>query len=127
MHNPVDIQSLLQSCLVFCIGIGASAISSTTSSQRRIEGFQMIRMNLFGRHKLCGIGMLWIGGLILWPFGTRVSKNAVFGLNFLPGFWTRQMSCIMPILTGFGPHPRGPKSGQEKLADLGALYLDHLY
>src|SRR6266851_1862153 len=53
----------------------------------------------------------------------RVSKNAVFGLNFLPGFWTRQMSCIMPILTGFGPHPRGPKSGQEKLADLDALGL----
>src|SRR5438128_12124818 len=24
----------------------------------------------------------------------RVSKNAVFGLNFLPGFWTRPMSCI---------------------------------
>ena len=27
----------------------------------------------------------------------------------------------MPILTGFGPHPRGPKSGQGKLADLDAL------
>ena len=51
----------------------------------------------------------------------RVSKNAVFGLNLLPGFWTRQISCIMPILTGFGPHSRGPKSGQEKLADLDTL------
>ena len=27
----------------------------------------------------------------------------------------------MPILTGFGPNPRGPKSGQWKLADLDAL------
>src|SRR6266705_3409987 len=35
---------------------------------------------------------------------SRVSKNAVFGLNFLPGFWTRQISWIMPILTGFGPN-----------------------
>ena len=34
----------------------------------------------------------------------------------------------MPILTGFGPNPRGPKSGQGKLADLDALilYLHHL-
>ena len=32
----------------------------------------------------------------------------------------------MPILTGFGPYPRGPKSGQEKLADLDALVrFDH--
>ena len=51
----------------------------------------------------------------------RVSKNAVFGLNFLPGFWTWQILWIMPILTGFGPNPRGPKSGQGKLADLDAL------
>ena len=29
----------------------------------------------------------------------------------------------MPILTGFGPNPRGPKSGQGKLADLDALVL----
>src|SRR5713101_1427356 len=29
----------------------------------------------------------------------------------------------MPILTGFGPNPRGPKSGQGKLADLDALCL----
>ena len=27
----------------------------------------------------------------------------------------------MPIPTRFGPHPRGPKSGQGKLADLDAL------
>ena len=53
----------------------------------------------------------------------RVSKNAVFELNFLPGFWTRQISYIMPILTGFGPNSRGPKSGQGKLADLDALSL----
>ena len=31
----------------------------------------------------------------------------------------------MPILTGFGPHPRGPKSGQGKLADLDALSLGY--
>ena len=27
----------------------------------------------------------------------------------------------MPILTGVGPNQRGPKSGQDKLADLDAL------
>src|SRR2546423_15611386 len=54
----------------------------------------------------------------------RVSKNAVFGLNFLPGFWTWQILWIVPILTGFGPHPRGPKSGQGQLADLDALVLN---
>ena len=27
---------------------------------------------------------------VLKAVSTRVSKNAVFGLNFLPGFWTRQ-------------------------------------
>ena len=53
---------------------------------------------------------------------TRVSKNAVFGLNFLPGFWTWQILWIVPILTGFGPHPRGPKSGQGQLADLARIF-----
>src|SRR2546423_15605617 len=54
-------------------------------------------------------------------------KLAVFGLNFLPGFWTWQILWIVPILTGFGPHPRGPKSGQGQLADLDALGLDVFY
>ena len=56
---------------------------------------------------------------------TRVSKNAAFGLNFLPGFWTWQILWIMPILTGFGPNSRGPKNGHGKLADLDALHLEH--
>src|SRR5436853_6130338 len=58
-------------------------------------------------------------------YRTRVSKNAVFGLNFLPGFWTWQILWIVPILTGFGPHPRGPKRGQGQLADLDALAQYH--
>ena len=33
----------------------------------------------------------------------------------------------MPMLTGFGPHQRGPKSGQDKLADLDALYCAKVY
>jgi hypothetical protein len=33
---------------------------------------------------------------------------------------------IVPILTGFGPHPRGPKSGQGQLADLDTLVLRSL-
>ena len=32
----------------------------------------------------------------------------------------------MPILTGFGPNSRGPKSGQGKLADLDALSYESL-
>ncbi len=54
---------------------------------------------------------------------TRVSKNVVFGLNFSPSFWTQQISWIMPILAGFGPNPRSPKSGQGKVVDLNALPL----
>ena len=30
----------------------------------------MMRMNICGGHRLCGVGMLWIGGLILWSFAT---------------------------------------------------------
>ena len=34
----------------------------------------------------------FFNGDFLPPYepGLRVSKNAVFGLNFLPGFWTRE-------------------------------------
>src|SRR4030095_9553749 len=27
-------------------------------------------MNIFGGYRLCSVGMLWIGGLIFWSFGT---------------------------------------------------------
>ena len=66
------------------------------------------------------VGMFFFGKV---EIRSRVSKNAVFWLNFLPGFWTWQILWIMPILTGFGPNPRGPKSGQGKLADLDALTM----
>jgi hypothetical protein len=37
-----------------------------------MEGFQMIGMNIFGGHGLCGVGMLWIGRLLSRPFGTSL-------------------------------------------------------
>ncbi len=54
---------------------------------------------------------------------SRVSKNAIFGPNSLPGFWTQRISLMIPICAGFGTNQRGPKSGQCKLADLDALTL----
>ena len=32
----------------------------------------MIGMNIFGGNRLFGVGMLWIGGLVFWPFGTAL-------------------------------------------------------
>ena len=86
MHNPVDIQSLLESCLIFCIGICAPAISSTTPSQRCIKGFKMMRMNIFGGYRLCSVGMLWIGGLVFWSSGTAFMPLRPFILE--PHFHT---------------------------------------
>ena len=33
---------------------------------------------------------------------SRVSKNAIFGPNSLPGFWTQRISLMIPIRPGFG-------------------------
>ena len=104
MHNPVDIQSLLQSCLVFCIGIGTPAIGSTTTSQRCIEGFKMIRMNIFGSNRRCGVGMLWRGGLILWSFAPALMLLRPFILEphfhaFAQGFLGSSSFAIAEHLT----------------------------
>ena len=72
MHNPVDIQAFLESSCVFGIHIGLSPIGRTPASQRRMEGFQMIGMDIFAGHRLYRVGMLWIGGLILRPFGAAL-------------------------------------------------------
>src|SRR5882724_8445810 len=69
MHNPVDVQSFLEASCVLGIHIGLPPIGRTPASQRRMEGFHMIGMNLFGGHRLDSVGMLWIGGLIFRPFG----------------------------------------------------------
>jgi hypothetical protein len=60
MHNPVDIQSFLEASCVFGIHIGVPPIGRTPASQRRMEGFQMIGMNIFAGHRLYRVGMLWI-------------------------------------------------------------------
>ncbi len=54
----------------------------------------------------------------------RASKNAIFGLNSLPGFWTQKNPVYCLWTLDFGPNSGGPKSGQGKLADLDALDLD---
>src|ERR1700756_1874799 len=72
MHNPVHLSPFLESSCLLGIHIGTSAIGRTASSQRRMEGFQMIGMNLFGSHRLGSVGMLWTGRLIPRPFGTSL-------------------------------------------------------
>jgi hypothetical protein len=94
MHNPVYISSFLESPQVLGIHIGASAIGSTTSPQRRMEGFQMIGMHLFGSHRLCGVGMLRIRSLIFGPFGTALMPLRPFVLE--------------PHFDAFGQHLFGP-------------------
>ena len=63
------------------IHVGAPAIGRTTSSQRRMEGFQMIRMHIFGSHRLGRVGMLWRRCLILRPFGTSPTPLGPFVLE----------------------------------------------
>jgi hypothetical protein len=46
-----------------------------------MEGFQMIGMNLCGGKRLCGVGMLWIRGLVFWPFGTALMLLRPFVLE----------------------------------------------
>jgi len=58
--------------LTFQVVIGTSAIGRTTSSQRGMEGFQMIGMNLFSSYRLCSVWMFWIRGLILGAFAAAL-------------------------------------------------------
>jgi len=74
MHNPIDIQPFLKSYGVFCIHIGASAIRGTATSERRIEGFQMIRMNILGSNILYCFRMFWKGRLIFWTFAPLLMR-----------------------------------------------------
>ena len=41
----------------------------------------MIRMNICGGYRLCGVGMLWIGGLIFGPFATALMPLRPFILE----------------------------------------------
>src|SRR5262245_54299291 len=72
MYNPVHIHPFLESSCLLVIHICVSVIGRTTTSQRRLEVFQVIRMHFFGVQRLCGVGMLWIRGLIFGPFGTAL-------------------------------------------------------
>jgi len=46
MYNPVHISPFLESSCCLGIPIGTSAIGRTASSQRRMEGFQMMGMHI---------------------------------------------------------------------------------
>src|SRR5215467_10091993 len=73
-HNSVE-------CGLFRIHIGTSAIGGTASSQRRMEGFQMIGMNSGSGHRLGGVGMFGIGRLIPWSFATALMPLRPFILE----------------------------------------------
>ena len=77
----VHIQPFLESSCVLGIHISAPAIGGTTSSQRGMEGFQMVGMHLCGGQRLCGVGMLWIRCLIPGPFGTALMPLGPFILE----------------------------------------------
>src|SRR5215831_2111524 len=79
MHNPVHISDLLESSCLLGIHIGTSAIGRTASSQRRMEGFQMIGMHIGSGHRLGGVGMLWIGvpGAIVRKCTVRVAPGTL--------------------------------------------------
>ena len=70
MHDPVEIQSFLEASGVFGIHIGLPPIRRTPASQRRMEGFQMIGMNICAGYRLYRVRMLGIRRLIFRPFGT---------------------------------------------------------
>ena len=72
MHNPVHISPFLEASCLLGIHIGTSAIGRTTSSQRGMEGFQMIGMHLLSGYRLCRVGMFWIRGLIRGAFATAL-------------------------------------------------------
>src|SRR4029450_3506445 len=61
--------------------IGTSAIGRTASSQRRMEGFQMIGMHIGSGHRLGGVGMRGIGRLIPWSFATALMPLRPFILE----------------------------------------------
>src|SRR4029434_2874916 len=81
MHNPVDIQSFLEALCVLCIHIGLPPIRRTPASQRRMEGCEMIGMNILSGHRLYRVGMLGIRSLILRPFGTSPTPLGPFVLE----------------------------------------------
>ena len=62
MPNPIHLYPFLESSCPLGIPIGAPAIGRTTSSQRGMEGFQMIRMHLCGGKRLGHVGMCWVLG-----------------------------------------------------------------
>src|SRR5215471_5898206 len=95
MHNPVHIQPFLEPSWLLGIHIGTSAIGRTAPSQRRMEGFQMIGMQLCSGQRLGGVGMLWIGRLIPWSFATALMPLRPFILE--PHFDTVQsMRTLFP-------------------------------
>jgi hypothetical protein len=46
-----------------------------------MEGFQMIGRNIGSGNRLGGVGMLWIGRLIFWPFGASLMPLCSFVLE----------------------------------------------
>ena len=120
-HHPVDIHSLLPSCLVFCRGMGASALSRTTSTPCCREGFQLMRMHLGGRQRLCGVRMLWGRGWLLGSFATAL--RPVRSLMLAPHFPAVAQGLLRPSARASPEHgatdrtqetPRAPCAIREE-------------
>jgi hypothetical protein len=80
-HHPVPISPFLESSCLLGLHIGTSAIGRTASSQRRMEGFQMMGMHIGSGHRLGGVGMLWRGRLLPWSFTTALMPLRPFLLE----------------------------------------------
>ena len=74
MHNPIDISPFLESYRAFCIHIGSSTIRGTATSEGRIKGFKMIRMNILGGNILYCFRMFWKWRLIFWTFAPLLMR-----------------------------------------------------
>ena len=92
-------------------GFSCSSLCTVTPEQAQenllIKGFKMIRMNLFGGYRLCSVGMLWTGRLILRPFGTSLMPLGPFVLQpYFDAFGQRLLwSSAFAIAQGLTTQP----------------------
>ena len=109
------------------IAYGTPAIGRTASSQRRMEGFKVIGMNILSGHRLCGVGMLWIWCLVFRPFGPALMPLCAFVLE--PHFdafgqrlpWSSSFAGVEGLTTEFKqetPIPPLPIGQQRQITRL---------
>ena len=69
LPHPVHLSPVLASCCLRGLHRGTAATGRPASSQRRLEGFQMMGRPIGSGPRLGGVGMLWRGRWLWGPFG----------------------------------------------------------